>query len=81
MTEKQRKCQRGWEKPQGGGHQATIRVFHQTLKNKLQDIVEEPATIQVKEETAHSLRASDVGALVTVGSSARTDQKKMAICL
>jgi hypothetical protein len=38
--------------------------------------VEEPATAETKEETAHSLRARDVEVPATVRSIAHTDQKR-----
>jgi hypothetical protein len=44
-------------------------------KNVCQDIVEEPATAQAEEETAHGLRARDVGAPATLRSFADTDRK------
>jgi hypothetical protein len=37
--------------------------------------VEEPATIQAKEETAHNLRAREVGAPTTLGTLARSPRK------
>jgi hypothetical protein len=46
------------------------------LKNEFQNIVKEPATAQMKEETAHSSRARDVGASATLRSFACTEKKK-----
>jgi hypothetical protein len=37
--------------------------------------VEKPATAQEKEETAHSLRAREIGALATLRNFARTVRK------
>jgi hypothetical protein len=51
-------------------------VFHQDSKNKCQNVAEELATTQVKEETTHSWRARDVGTPATFGSSACTDRKR-----
>jgi hypothetical protein len=55
--------------------------MNQTLKNKLQDIVEEAATAQVKEETTSNLRSRDVGAPITLRSFAHTDWKRRNGCL
>jgi hypothetical protein len=52
------------------------RVFCQVLENECQDLVEGPATAEVKEETAHSLRAGDVGAPATPRCVVPTDQKR-----
>jgi hypothetical protein len=46
------------------------------LENECQDLVEEPATAETKGETAHSLRAGDVGAPSTPRSVVPTDQKR-----
>jgi hypothetical protein len=53
-----------------------IRVFCQDSKNEYQNIVEEPATTKTKEETAHTLRAKDVGAPATLRSFVRTDWRR-----
>jgi hypothetical protein len=45
------------------------------LKNLLQDIVEEPTTAQMEEETAHNLRAIDVGILAILQKFVCTDGK------
>jgi hypothetical protein len=44
-------------------------------KNECQDIVEELATAQAEEETAHGLRARDVRAPATLRGFAHTNQK------
>jgi hypothetical protein len=64
-----------------GDHEANSQVFCQDSKNKCQNIVEEPATAQTKEEIEHNLRAMDVGALITLGTFAHTDRKKDLYCL
>jgi hypothetical protein len=43
-------------------HQASGWDFCQDLENECWGTVEEPATIQAKEDTTNSLRARDVGA-------------------
>jgi hypothetical protein len=55
-------------------------VFCQDSKNECQNILEEPATTQTKEEIAHSLGAMYVGALTTLRTFACTDQKKDLYC-
>jgi hypothetical protein len=59
-----------------GGHQTSSRVFHQYLKNECQNIVEEPATTQVKEMTMHSWNVRDVGAVATLGNLAHIYWKR-----
>jgi hypothetical protein len=46
------------------------------MENECQDIVEGSAPSETKEETAHRVGAGDIRAPVTLGSFARTDQKK-----
>jgi hypothetical protein len=55
------------------------QVFHQTAENECYAIVEKPATTQVKEETTSSLRAMDVGASTTLGTSAHINWKKKTV--
>jgi hypothetical protein len=52
---------------------STLRI----QKNECQDTVVEPATTQVKEETAHSLRARVVGAPATLGGFVRTERERI----
>jgi hypothetical protein len=59
-----------------GDHKLKSRVFREDSKDECQYMWGEPATAQAKEETAHSLRARDVGAPVILGSFARTDRKR-----
>jgi hypothetical protein len=54
-----------WTNHRTGGHEASSQVSHRAAENECKDIVEEPATAQAKEETAHSLRAREVGAPTT----------------
>jgi hypothetical protein len=51
------------------------RVFHWAAENECKDIVDEPATAQAKEETAHSLTAREVGALTTLKTFASSPWK------
>jgi hypothetical protein len=53
------------------------RVFHQAAEDECKDIVEEPATAQANEETAHSLRAREVGALTTLVTFGRSPSEKI----
>jgi hypothetical protein len=46
------------------------------VENGRKDIVEQPATDETKQETAHSLRARDVGASTTVGTFAGSPQER-----
>jgi hypothetical protein len=64
------------ENHRAGDREANSRVFCQDSKNECQNIVEEPATAQTKEETTHSLRARGVGAPTTLGSFAPTNRKR-----
>jgi hypothetical protein len=60
VTRKQEKCQRGPET-------VVLEVIKQAAGSSIRiqtlgvNTVEGPATVQAKEETAHSLRARDVG--------------------
>jgi hypothetical protein len=77
MSRKHVTCYRGHQAGSyAGDRQDSSGVFYQDSKNECQDIVEEPTTAHVKEETTHSLRARDVAALVTLGSFFWTDQKR-----
>jgi hypothetical protein len=64
------------ENHRAGEREANSRIFCQDSKNECRNIVKESATAQTKEETAHSLRARDVGALANLGSVARKDWKR-----
>jgi hypothetical protein len=65
MTGNQEKSQWSPETdPRAEERRTNSRVFCQDLKNEWQDLVEEPAAAQAKEETAHSLRDGDVGAQI-----------------
>jgi hypothetical protein len=67
-TGKQRKREGGPETDySAGGRQASGQVFRRVSRNECQDIVEEPATAQAKEETTSRLRVRDVGASTTLG--------------
>jgi hypothetical protein len=49
------------------------------LQKMTVDIMEEPATAQAKEETAHNLKAREVKAPTTLGTFARSPQKRMMV--
>jgi hypothetical protein len=51
-----------------GGHQASTCVLCEDSKNECYDILEEPATTKMEEETTRSLRARDEGAVTTLGN-------------
>jgi hypothetical protein len=57
-----------------GSHQGSSRVLHQDSQIELQDIVEESATAQAKEEATHSWSARNVGAPAIFGSFTRTNR-------
>jgi hypothetical protein len=59
-----------------GVRQASSRIFSEGLKSECQDIVEQPVTSHAKEETAHSLRARDVGEPTNLGNFVRTERKR-----
>lgn len=74
---KQGKCQRGPEADQRAeGIQASSRVFCCQSKNECQDTVEVPANAQAKEDTSHSLNASNVGVPATRGYFALSCTKR-----
>lgn len=77
------KWQRGPQTDHRAGDcEAHRRVFCQDSKNGGQDLVEEPATTQVKEQTAHSLRAQGVGAPATLRNFVAPPGKaEMVVCL
>jgi hypothetical protein len=58
-----------------GDHEANSHVFCQDSKYEFQN-TDEPATAQMKEETAHSLTARDVVAPATLRSFAHSGGKK-----
>jgi hypothetical protein len=58
------------------GRQASRRVFREGLKNESQGFVDQSVTARVKEETAQSVRASDVGALNNLGNFVVTERKR-----
>jgi hypothetical protein len=60
------------ENHRAGDRETNCRVFCQDLENKCQNIVEEPAPSETKRETAHGVRAMDVGALIILGTFAWT---------
>jgi hypothetical protein len=51
------------------GCEASSQVFHRAVENEWLNIVEEFATIQMEEETAHSWRVAAVGAPASPGYS------------
>jgi hypothetical protein len=57
-------------------HEMNCCVTCQDLKNECQNIVEELATAEMKEETVHSLRARDIEMPATVRSFVCTDQER-----
>jgi hypothetical protein len=76
-TEKQGKCRRGSETdPTAADCKTNSRVFHQTPKSQRKDIVDELATAQPKDDTAHRLRAGDIAAPTTLGIFSPTNQKR-----
>jgi hypothetical protein len=58
-----------------GDRKINSRDFHYTGKNKRQDIVEGLTPSETKEQTAHRVRAGDIGTVAILGSFAPTDQK------
>jgi hypothetical protein len=64
---------------QTGGREMSSRVLHWVAENEWLDIVEGSAPSKTKEVTTSSLRAMDVGALMTVRTFACTDQKKLMV--
>jgi hypothetical protein len=69
-----------WENHKAGDREVNRWVFCQDLKNECQNIVE-PVHSEREKETAHRVRATAVGALAILGTSACTDQRKMVINL
>jgi hypothetical protein len=60
-----------------GGLEASSRDFHQVIGSERLDIMEGFAPSEMKEETTSSLRARDVGALITLRTSVCTDWKEL----
>jgi hypothetical protein len=57
-------------------------VFYQVLKNEHQDIVESSAPSEMKDETAHRVRAGDLEVLATLGSlPAPTERMIFNVCI
>jgi uncharacterized cupin superfamily protein len=78
MSGKQENTQQDLQEDRrAGGCKANSRDFHYTAENECQDILEGSAPSETKEESAHRVRAGDVGATTTLGSFACTEQKRM----
>jgi hypothetical protein len=55
------------------------QTFSKDLKNECQDVVEWSAPSETKEETAHRVRAGDVGALATLGGLPTPTKRRIFI--
>jgi hypothetical protein len=79
---KQENAQQNFQAAQrAGDREANSQVFCQDSKNECQNIVEEPAITQTKEETAHSLRARDGASATLIILPAPTRKEEMAVHL
>jgi hypothetical protein len=75
---------KGWRDLQGASRTGDRRVSQvsQDSKNECHDITKGSATSETIEETTYNgVRAGDVRALTTLGTSARTDQKSGVIVI
>jgi hypothetical protein len=57
------------------------QIFHQDLQNEGLGIVEGSVPPEMEKETAHKIRAGDVGAPATLGSIAPTDWKNRVMVI
>jgi hypothetical protein len=64
-----------------GDREVKSQTFSHDSENECQDIVEGLASSETKDETAHRVRAGDVGALATLGSFVPTDWKSIMMVI
>jgi hypothetical protein len=65
-----------WTNSRAGGGKVNSQVFDSAMGSEWLDIVERSAPTEAKEETAHSLRASEIEAPTTLGTFACSPWKR-----